>query len=91
MPTFGRVKIMLNGHAVSQSQNLRGILTYARKYGIRRVTAVNNGDGGILRVLFKNRANVSTPFADFDVLVDWISRRRGWPVPTLVHLPGATQ
>lgn len=66
---------------VAKSDNLRGILTYARKHGLRRVqirNIVGAERPGHLYVEFADGAYVRTDFADYRVLERWVLTRRSW-------------
>jgi hypothetical protein len=70
----------VDGKPVSRSRNLRGIITYAGKVGVKHVATKALPDGrGVLSIRFEDGATVSTEFASADVLRDWVKRRRGWP------------
>lgn len=66
---------------VAKSQNLLGILSYARtrKTFVTFVAAVRlaNG-GGRLCVTWNDGAFCGTNFESYDVLQSWIANRRSW-------------
>jgi hypothetical protein len=76
-----------HGKTVATSKNLRGILTFARKYPVDIVTLERHA--GSYRVVFyfaplSGRAPMGAAFtaqtlwADWRVLFDWLLRRRSW-------------
>jgi hypothetical protein len=68
---------------VSTSQNLRGILDYARtrNTNVRLVRIEQIADGkGMLQVTWADGARAITDFADYNVLADWCKGRRSWPM-----------
>lgn len=70
------VIITLDGQEVSRSRNLRGILRYANQNPVIQSHIFKNSDGtGTLDIVFNNGATVSTLFADYSVLKDWIEYR----------------
>lgn len=78
------VNIFKDGKRVAQSQNLRGIIDYARKNGVAKVIIVerkfakHTEFGGTLNILFGDGATVKTEFRSYGVLEDWIAARRSW-------------
>ena len=81
------VKIYLNGVVVSHSQNLRGIVEYVRKHGVKQIQIAPLKDHrGLLFFLFENDATCLTTFVDYDVLTEWVNHRRSF-CPVLVLDP----
>ena len=77
------VLIHKNNQVVSRSSNLRGILRYAGKHGVKSADAFSLHDGdkipaGRLVVMFDDGAWAITDFASYTVLVDWIEARKSW-------------
>jgi hypothetical protein len=85
------VVIYRDGKAVSKSRNLRGVLDYGRKHGVNQVAiGERSNGGGTLVVIFDNKAVVTTTFASFVVLLDWVAsraKRSGWPEASVRRLP----
>lgn len=76
------VEIIKNGKTVARSKNLRGVITYAGKHLIENVSIhqKTNG-GGQYHITFSNGAAVEGNFADYSVLLDWISSRaKRWDI-----------
>ncbi len=73
----------VTGEVVARGKNLGCILRYATKHGVAKVgVAAHNwpdiNGGGELLVEFGDGACVATDFADYRVLVDFVSRRSSW-------------
>lgn len=70
------VQIIKDNKAVSTSKNLRGILRYASKHGVRMADALphSDGPGGRMVVMFSDGAYAITDFACYQVLQEWIAR-----------------
>lgn len=78
--TYGQCIIHdFDGHPIARSNNLRGIMTRARKLyymGETRLSAKRNPTGsGTLFCVFPDQSWVITRFASFTVLQDWIKAR----------------
>jgi hypothetical protein len=65
-----------NNKVVSRSNNLRGIRAYARKAPVLHIYIHAKSDGGSLKVVYYDGADVITHFASFVVLQDWFRRWR---------------
>lgn len=72
------VEIKLQGKTVAKSQNLRGILGYARKHPVVRASVHKMEGGARFFITFNNGAECGGTFADFSVCVGWFLSRRSW-------------
>ena len=74
------VYIYKDGKTVSRSKNLQGILAYARKHGIAAMSVIRSlTTGATLLVNFKDGASTYCDFADYNLLIKWLSERKSWP------------
>lgn len=76
------VEIIKNGKVVARSQNLRGVISYARKHLVENVSIHQgkNGDGQY-HITFSDGAAVQGRFAAYSILLDWItSRAKRWDI-----------
>ena len=81
------IEIKQCGTIVKRSQNLRGILDYARIQPVTSVSVTRTHDGGAtVYVNFYDTAVCRFTFADFTVARDWFLKRRAWgkPVQSIV-------
>lgn len=70
---------------VARSQNLRGILTYARKHCAAHVSCSRRSDGSaFVYVRFDDYAECRTEFASYGVAIGFFRARRSWGL-TEVH------
>ena len=75
------MEIILQGHIVRRSQNLRGVLDYARDTSrVESVTIIHEETPAGYPVLFTFRdgATCSTNFADLSVAAEFLRSRRSW-------------
>ena len=69
----------LDGKIVARSQNMRGILTYARKSGVKIVKWYKNDNGeGTAEFTFYDGSVAVTPYADWAVLAQFVQARYSW-------------
>lgn len=72
--------VYLDGKPVSRSKNLRGLIRYGHKHGVRSVTIVNTGvsagEGAVVTVWFKNNATIRVEFVSFTVAVEFFEKRQ---------------
>ena len=69
---------------VSKSKNLRGILTYARKHGIKSAHTMRTVGGyGWLSIYFADGAFCKAHFQSHSVLESWLAARRSWKLKKL--------
>ena len=76
--------IMLNGKAVRQSRNLRGMLDYARVSPVARAELRKAGAGGILAITYLDGATCEARFGSHVVMLDFVRRRHSWRGAELV-------
>jgi hypothetical protein len=80
------VNIIKAGRIVRTSKNLRGVLDYARVSPVRRVeTTPLPAGAGSLRVLYRDGAETRANFASYEVMLDWVKRRRSWAGAAFVN------
>lgn len=73
------VTITKEGKPVSTSRNLRGVMTYARKHGVRLwIASMTDDYGALVSITFGNGADCHTRFASWDVAQRWVRARRSW-------------
>jgi hypothetical protein len=86
--TYGEpLSIYKEGQPVGRSRNLRGLIDYARRSSVSRVSIRPLAKGeGLLRVVYADGAYSYARFASFTVLKDWTRSRRSWPVATVLPL-----
>lgn len=82
------IEITKNGKVVSRSQNLRGLIAYAGKHLLDRVSIWRTADGGAYYIAFSDGAEVRGTFADYSVLTGFILRRvNRWDILQTAHWP----
>lgn len=80
-----RLQIIRQGKVESDSRNLRGLMDYARRNTIQRVTLEMTEDyGALFHVRFVNGATLNTEFAGWDVAQRWVRARRSWSLKAAV-------
>jgi hypothetical protein len=73
--------ITLNDKIVSRSQNLRGILDYARKFPMESASVRRMPEGKAqVRFTFSNGAESLTLWESFRIASDWIRQRKSWGI-----------
>lgn len=73
------ISIEKNAKIIRTSQNLRGILDYARISKPARIELTPQGKyNGRLRVIYKDGATTSAHFVSYHIMVDWVRNRRSW-------------
>lgn len=73
--------ITLNGKIVSRSQNLRGILDYARKFPVESAYVRRMPEGKArVKIVFSNRAISVTQWESYIIAIQWIKSRRSWGI-----------
>jgi hypothetical protein len=84
-----------HGATVATSQNLRGVLTFARKHPVDVVKITVRGDR--YRVVFyfwgwgaSLHHSAETQWADWRVLCDWLKARRSWSITRINIDPALT-
>lgn len=80
------------GRVVRRSRNLRGLLEHVRLHAVDRVGLSRNrernafgGMGGVLRVHFANGDHCTTDFASYDVMREWVTKRRNLRGVSVMH------
>lgn len=82
-----RVEIWKEGKCIRHSKNLRGLIRYGHKNGVREVRLERHppklaeviGEGCLVWMEFQDGAVCSTDFADFSVARDFFCKRaRRW-------------
>lgn len=83
------IEIKKGNKTVSKSQNLRGILRYARKEPVIRVVIFKRHDGrAIVGFWFYDDAKSTTRWASESVAHSWLRSRRAWGNPVEVVTRG---
>lgn len=81
---FGTI-IIKEGRIIRQSQNLRGMLDYARVSPVVQIESCRLGKvSGALRVIYKDGAESSATFRSYHIMIDFIRDRRSWR--TALHI-----
>lgn len=81
---FG-TSIIKEGRTIRKSQNLRGMLDYARVSPVVRVESSRVGKvSGVLHVVYKDGAESSAKFRSYHIMIDFIRNRRTWK--TALHI-----
>lgn len=78
--------ILKDDRVVSRSRNLRGILDYHTKVGVKNAVAWESDKS--LEVEFYDGAYTRVEFADFSVLVSWLMARRSWNGRSVKYIDG---
>lgn len=66
-----------DGKIVNRSRNLAGIYRYARTHSVAFVTIQKEEDGrGSLKIVFDNGSIFHTLYADYSVMIEYVSRWR---------------
>lgn len=67
------------GFVVAESQNLAGVLNYARKYGIQSVNVLCRVNGeATANFNFQDGAFSNVHFASYSVAIEFVEKRRSW-------------
>lgn len=75
-----------DGVPVARSQNLRGVLTYARRHPVKRASVYASGDGkAFVAFHFVNGSTCRGQFASFPDAWKWVSGRRSWGLRLAGH------
>lgn len=81
---FG-TSIIKDGRVIHKSQNLRGMLDYARVSPVVRIESSRVGKAsGVLHVVYKDGAESSANFVGYHIMIDFIRNRRSWG--TALHI-----
>jgi hypothetical protein len=71
--------IYCGGKIVSRFRNLRGVLFYARKHGVKEVTlAAQEDHAALVYFQFVNGGECWVSFNSYTVAQGWIRSRRSW-------------
>lgn len=77
-----------DGHVVSRSRNLRGILEYSRRVPVERIDIWRNPDETAqLGITWTNGSSTITDFASFNVCKQWCASRRNFSGAP-IHIKG---
>lgn len=68
--------IYFRGKVVDRSKNLRGLISYGHRHGVRSVTITACGEGATVTVWFANSANTTVKFASASVASDFFKKRQ---------------
>lgn len=74
------------GRVVSRTRNLRGVIDYARRHGVKRASAYAKGEGrGFIAFHFADGAESRVDFESYVVAWRWIESRRSWGLSLAGH------
>ena len=87
------IEVQLRDRIVSRSRNLRGMRDYARVSPVVRVECRKCDGrpwrvGGTLRVTYADGATCETEFASYNIMVDFVRKRRSWRGADFRYLDG---
>lgn len=87
------IEVQLRDRIVSRSRNLRGMRDYARVSPVACVVCRMrrghpNDPGGHLWVRYDNGATCETDFASYNIMVDFVRKRRSWRGADFRYLDG---
>jgi hypothetical protein len=74
------------GENIRKSQNLRAITEHNRRQTVDVALLSRYGQAGVLTVQWVNGDACHTQFASFQVMQDWVSRRRAFKGATITTI-----
>lgn len=88
--------VSATGEVLHRSKNLRAMLRYAdwkEGRGVKQVDArkrngYENDPAGVLTVLYRNGATCTAAFASYNIMVDFVRKRRSWVRAAITYHDG---